>query len=456
MSPEIIARLSPLVALVLVAWLTVFVSAAQDEDRYDLLIKGGHVIDPKNGVDGLMDVAISAGRIAAVAPDLPAAQASRVVEAGDLYIVPGLIDLHVHVFHGMDPHASYGGGPNSLPPDGFTSRVGVTTAVDVGGAGWRTFHQFKEQVIDRAQTRILAFLNIVGWGMKGNPVEQDLGDMDPKLTAMRIREFPGLLVGVKVAHYTGPEWDPVTRAVQAGRLADVPVMVDFGRSTPPLPLQELLLTHLRPGDILTHTYAHADGRIPIVDERGNVRPFVWEARRRGVLFDVGHGGGSFVFRQAVPALKEGFAPDSISTDLHRGSMNAGMKDQLNVMSKFLNLGMSLPDVIERCTWNPARFIKREDLGHLSVGGPADVAVLRLRRGDFGFIDVGGGRMKGNLKLECELTLREGRVVWDLNGISRPDWDEDRSQEAEVRIQGSAQELGELEPDLDDSKGRSGE
>jgi len=198
--------------------------------------------------------------------------------------------------------------------------------------------------------------------------------------------------------------------------------VDFGGVVPELPLKDLLLEHLRPSDILTHTYAQVRGRIPIVDEQGNVRPYVLEARKRGIIFDVGHGGGSFVFRQAVPAIKQGFTPDSISTDLHRGSMNAGMKDMLNVMSKFLNMGMALPDVILRSTWNPAREIKRTELGHLSAGAPADVAVLRLRQGNFGFVDVGGGKMPGTLKLECELTLRDGQAVWDLNGISHREWE----------------------------------
>src|SRR5207249_3903782 len=190
--------------------------------------------------------------------------------------------------------------------------------------------------------------------------------------------------------------------------ADVPVMLDFGGVVPELPLKDLLLEHLRPSDILTHTYAQVRGRIPIVDEQGNVRPYVLEARKRGIIFDVGHGGGSFVFRQAVPAIKQGFTPDSISTDLHRGSMNAGMKDMLNVMSKFLNMDMPLPDVILRSTWNPAKEIKRPDLGNLSVGSAADLVVLSMRKGQFGFIDVDGGKMMGSQKLECELTVREGK------------------------------------------------
>jgi dihydroorotase len=160
----------------------------------------------------------------------------------------------------------------------------------------------------------------------------------------------------------------------------------------------------------------------MLDDSGKVMPFFWEARKRGVIFDVGHGGGSFVFRHAVPAMRQGLIPDSISTDLHITSMNAGMKDMLNVMSKFLNMGMTMEEVIKRSTWHPAREIKRETLGNLSIGAPADVTVLRLEKGDFGFVDVYGARMKGSQRLACELTIRDGKVVWDLNGITRQDWD----------------------------------
>jgi dihydroorotase len=389
--------------------------------EFDLLIANGHVIDPKNGIDAVMDVAVSGNRIALVAAKVARERARTVADASGLYVTPGLIDLHAHVFWGHDTNSQYSDGYSAVQPDSHSFRAGQTTLVDVGGAGWRNFPQFKEQVIDRSRTRVLSFINIVGSGMKGGPVEQNLSDMDPRLTAMRIREHKDLIVGVKVAHFNGPEWDPVTRAVQAGRETNVPVMVDFGGHTPPLPLEDLLLKHLRPGDILTHTYAHVGGRIPIVDEQGRVRPYVWEARKRGVIFDAGHGGGSFLFRQAVPAMKQGFHPDVISTDLHIGSMNSGMKDILNTMSKFLNMGMPLADVIKANTSRAAEVIQRSDLGHLGVGAEADVAVLNLRRGKFGFVDVSGGRLLGDQKLECELTVKGGRVVWDLNGISRPLW-----------------------------------
>jgi dihydroorotase len=392
------------------------------EQSFDLLIRGGQVIDPKNSIDGRRDLAISQGKIARVAERIPESQARKVIDASGLIVVPGLIDIHGHVFYGTEANAAYSNGPSAVPPDGFTFRSGVTTIVDPGGAGWRNFEQFKTNVVDRAQTRVLALLNIVGSGMKGGAVEQNLADMEAGATAACIGRFPGTLVGIKVAHYMGAEWDPVDRAVEAGRVAQVPVMIDFGGHQPELSLRDLFLVHLRPGDIFTHAYAHVRGRIPVVDEQGKVRDYVMEARKRGIIFDVGHGGGSFLFRQAIPALRQGFAPDSISTDLHIGSMNAGMKDMLNVMSKFLNMGVSISDVVTQSTWKPAQVIKRTDLGHLSVGAPADVAVLRIRQGDFGFVDTGGGKLPGNRRLECELTLREGRVVWDLNGISYPLWE----------------------------------
>jgi dihydroorotase len=253
----------------------------------------------------------------------------------------------------------------------------------------------------------------------GNDVEQNTEDMDPKATAKVAAENKEHVVGIKSAHFTPPNWTSVERALEAAKLAGVPLMVDFGRFQPERPFEELVTKRLRPGDIYTHTYLAA---VPMLDEKGKVRPYLFEARKRGVLFDAGHGGGSFVFKHAVPAIKQGFKPDSISTDLHVNSMNAGMKDMLNVMSKFLNIGMTLEEVIAASTWHPARQIKREQLGHLTVGAPADLAVLRVETGDFGFVDVLGARMKGNRRLAAELTVLDGLVVWDRNGLTREDWD----------------------------------
>jgi dihydroorotase len=246
--------------------------------------------------------------------------------------------------------------------------------------------------------------------------------MDPKLTAMVARKYKDYIVGIKLAHYSGPEWEPVQKMVQAGEMVEMPAMIDFGGNNPPLSLERLLIEEMRPGDIFTHCFANVRGRMAIVDDNGKIHPYVWEAQRKGLVFDVGHGGGSFLFDQAVPAMEQGFRPNSISTDLHTGSMNGGMKDMLNVMSKMLNLGMPLNEVINASTWNPAKIINRSDLGHLSEGSNADIAIFDLREGDFGFMDVKGFKINGKQKLECELTMLEGEIVWDLNGISGTLWE----------------------------------
>ncbi len=388
------------------------------QPKYDLLLKGGHVIDPKNGISAVRDVAIAGGRIAAVAASIAPAEARRVVDVSHMYVTPGLVDIHTHVFAGT--MGSEYTGEFCVRPDEFTFRSGVTTVVDAGSSGWRNFEAFQDQMFRRSKTRILAMLNIVGSGMGGRmDVEQNTSDMDPQRTAEMAKKHKDVVVGIKIAHYAGPEWIAVERAVEAGKLAGLPVMVDFATFRPERPFQDLVLKKLRPGDIYTHTYL---GAVPMLDSQGHLLPYLFEARKRGVIFDVGHGGGSFLFRQAVPAMKQGFPPDSISTDLHTSSMNAGMKNMLNLVSKFLNMGMSVDDAILKTTWNPAKEIHREELGHLSVGAVADVAVLRVEHGNFGFIDSSRRRMRGTQMMVGELTIRNGQIVWDLNGISVPDWD----------------------------------
>jgi dihydroorotase len=385
--------------------------------KYDLVIQGGELIDPRSGIRAVRDVGIRDHKVAAIEKDIPAANAIKVINVRGLLVTPGLVDIHTHDYAGTGRRDVYDG-DNSVYPDNFTFRSCVTTVADAGSSGWRNFPDFKDRIIDRSKTRVLAFINIVGHGMDGNPAEQNTADMDPAAAAAMAKQFPGIIVGFKTAHFEGPEWIAVDRAVEAGKLAGLPVMVDFGRFRPERPYQELVSSRLRPGDISTHMYIDF---IPMLDASGKVLPYLFAAKKRGVVFDVGHGGGSFVFNQAVPAVQQVFLPDSISTDLHINSMNAGMKDMLNVMSKFLNLGMSLEDVVLRSTWNPAKEIKHEELGHLSVGAPADLSVLRLEEGNFGFVDSLGGRLEGHQKLACELTVRNGLVVWDLNGIAREDW-----------------------------------
>ena len=398
--------------------LFVLITAVGFGQTYDLLLKGGHVIDPKNGISAIRDVAISGGKVAEVATAIPVAKASKVVDVHGLYVTPGLVDIHVHVYAGTGEKGQYTG-DLSVYPDGHTFRTGVTTVVDAGTSGWRNFPDFRQRVIDRARTRVFALINIVSHGMAGEDTfEQDTSEMDPKAAADMAMRNRDVVVGFKSAHFHGPEWTSVERAIEAGEIAKMPVMVDFGIFRPERPYEDLVTKKLRPGDISTHCYRDS---VPMLDAKGRIRPYLFEARKRGVIFDVGHGGGSFAFRQAVPAIRQGFPPDSISTDLHVNSMNGGMKDMLNLMSKFLNMGLSLDDVIRRSTWNPAREIHHEEIGNLSVGAPADIAVLRVLRGDFGFTDAYGARLRGNQKLQAELTVRDGKVVWDLNGITRPDW-----------------------------------
>jgi dihydroorotase len=397
-----------------------FLAIQGQSQSYDLLIRNGRVIDPKNKIDAKMDIAVSDGKIAKVAAKIEGT-ARQTIDATDLVVTPGLIDIHGHVFHGTQEDHYLSDGLSALPPDGFTLRVGVTTIVDCGGAGWRNFSTFKKNVIDKSTTRVLSFLNIVGHGMRGGNWEQDIADMDSKLSANTARSNKAHIVGFKLAHYSGYDWTPTERVVEAGKQADMPVIIDFGGARPALSLEELFMKKLRPGDIYTHAYAKLDGsRETIVDESTNtLRPFVQAARARGIVFDVGYGGASFNYTQAIPALKVGFYPTTISTDLHTGSMNTSMKDQLSVMSKFMQMGMPLAEVIKASSWSAAKAIKREELGHLSEGAEADIAILNIRKGNFGFYDKTGYKVNGTEKFECEVTVRAGKIAFDMNGRANP-------------------------------------
>ena len=388
------------------------ITSSSHAQNYSILIKGGHVIDPKNNINELMDIAINGDRIVQVAKNIDPKSAKQVVNAAGLYVTPGLVDIHSHNFHSMRP-----GDPVA---DGFTFRSGITTTVDAGSSGWKSFETFKEEVIDKSETRVLAWLNIVGEGYKGGAYEQNLGDMDAKLTSIVARRYKDHIIGVKTSHYNGPEWVPVDRAVEAGKLAgNIPVMVDFGGNTPAKSIEDLFFKHLRPGDIFTHCFAELGAsREAIVDTKTKkVKSFVFEAQKRGIIFDVGFGGISFAYSQAIPALQQGFYPNSISTDMNKGAINGAMKDLQTVMSRFLAMGMDLPEVIRASTSNPAKEIKREDLGNLSIGSGADAAIFNMREGKFGFFDYTGYKMTANKKLECEMTIRAGKIVYNLNGIS---------------------------------------
>jgi dihydroorotase len=401
--------------------------------RYDLLLKGGHVIDPANHIDEVRDVAIFQGKIAAVEKNIPVDQAGKVVDVSKLYVSPGLIDIHYHVGHGgaplnwFAPDARVHAPPLGIPAD-FALQSGVTTIVDAGTSGAETFLQEKEEVIDRAKVRVLAFLNIVANGMSGG-LEQSLDQMDSKLCADTIKKYPDLIVGVKTAHYWTKEawdaehvpWAAVDRAIECATVANVPLMVDFW-PRPERTYEDLILKKMRPGDIHTHVFAQ---QFPIILADGKLNPAIRDARARGVIFDVGHGAGSFWFRNALPASKQGFVPDSISTDLHIGDYTTVSMN--NVMSKFLALGVPLVDVIRRSTVNPASEIHRSELGTLSIGKDADIAVLDLMHGHFGYVDCGVAKMDANAQLMARMTIRAGRILYDPSGLSMVQWEKARPQ-----------------------------
>lgn len=379
----------------------------------DLLLKGGRVLDPKNSLDSKMDVAIKDGKIYRIAAEIPSSSAKKVLDVSGMLVSPGLINIHTHVYAGSKP--GFADGQSSQLPDAFAPRSGITTVVDAGTTGWRTFPDFKSKVVDPSLTRVLAFINIFETGFSaGSAIEPDLSTLDVQMTVDAIKKYPEFIVGTRIGHYKGKSWIPFDKASEAAKIADKPLFVEC--HMPEYSLEDQL-KRMRSGDIITHSFENVSERMPIVDEQGKLRAFVLEAQNRGVLFDVGHGGVGFWFNQAIPALKQGLLPNSFGTDEHRTSMNAGMKNMLNVMSKYLTIGMSIPDIIASGSWKPAKSIKREDLGNLSVGSVADIAVLSILNGKYGYVDSGGNRIEGNQKFEAELTVRAGRIIWDLNGLA---------------------------------------
>jgi len=335
------------------------------------------------------------------------------VDAKRFYVTPGLVDLHTHVY--------LKGRASTVVADDAALSNGTTTIVDAGVSGWKNFDDFKATVIDRSQVRILALLNIVGSGMNDDQSKENLvTDMDPAATAAKIAQYPNILVGVKTAHFSLPGWAAVERAIEAGRIANKPVMLDSsvysnsGRNT-----RDKVLKFMRPGDIHTHMYN--DHQLELLNRFTNkVQPWMWEARKRGVLFDTGHGAGGFLWPVAQAAVSQGFLPDTIGTDLHPGSILTLQVSVPNTISKLMNLGMSLQDGILRATVNPAKAIGRyPELGTLSEGATADVAVLELESGVFSFIDSMRKKLTGTKNLECVMTLRGGKVLFDRDARMLP-------------------------------------
>ena len=376
--------------------------------KYDLLLKGGRVIDPANNVDGVFDVAIAGRYVSSVENDIAPELARKVANVSGLIVTPGLIDLHAHFY----------GYPAAVLPDAHCLPEGTTTAVDAGGAGHLTFDDFDRKIISKSKTNVFALINIAGEGMVGLP-EQDLDGMDVDLTTAKIDQRPDRIVGVKVAHYAGPGWQPLDRGVQAAENTGTYVMVDQA-PIKSRPNNEMLLEHLRPGDITTHCYGFDK---PMIDSNNKVKPYFFEARERGVKFDVGHGAGSFSFRIAKNAIEQGFPPDTVSTDMHTASILSNQGTMPETMTKMLALGMDLPDIIERSTWAPALTIGHPELGNIGQTAFADIAVLEIAEGDFGLTDNGSGNRvyPSDKRIVCQMTVRNGEIVWDKNGRSRDSW-----------------------------------
>ena len=392
------------------------------EKQPGLLLTGGHVIDPANGLDGPADVELVDGRISAIGSGLKTSDARRIDVSG-LYVTPGIIDIHTHVYTFVRTAESFVEGMNA---DAHMFTSGVTTTVDAGTAGWRNFGHFKESCIDRSKVRILAFINIADDGMVCAASEQEVSNFRPGVVAAVAEEYSDIIVGIKSAHYwtsrswddDHPPWASVENAVEAGDRSGMPVMVDFWPRPPDRSYPELILEKLRPGDIHTHVFAR---QFPIIDNDGKAYSYLHEARKRGVVFDLGHGAASFWFRNAIPALEDGFPPDSISTDFHMGNVNGPVVSMIHTMSKYLSMGMSLTDVVARSTVAPAREIGRPSLGTLTPGSCADVAVFCKHTGSYGFTDCGDARLTGHEKLECAMTIRGGEIVYNPTGLGMPVW-----------------------------------
>ena len=388
--------------------------------QYDLVLRNGQVLDPKNHVAGKLDVAVRDGKIAAIEATIPASAAKQSVDISGLYLTPGLVDIHVHAFTGLR-HNAWGNGDLSVPADVIAIPNGVTTVADAGSSGWRDFPEFRRRIIDYSKTRILAFLNIVGAGMANDDdaAEQNEHDMDLDALSKTIAENRDIIVGIKTAHWQQPNFISVQKAVEAGRRNHLPVMVDFGWFDNKS-YEQMISSILRPGDISTHVFRMP---APLLTADGKPAPYMLEARKRGIKFDVGHGGGSFSFALAEPMVKNGFFPDSISTDLHVDSATGVMLNLPNVMSKMLALGVPLPEVIREATTNPASEIGHPELGQISVGSVADIAVLRVEQGNFGYADLAGGKVEGTERILAEMTIRAGHVVFDLNARTAVPWRE---------------------------------
>lgn len=375
---------------------------------YDLLIKGGHVVDPAAGVDGLCDVALEDGRVAAVEADIPAERAREVIAARDRYVVPGLIDLHSHVY--------WGGTSLGVRPEPVTRRSGATTLVDAGSAGPGNFHGFRAHIIEPSPVRVLPFLNISFAGIYAfwhTVMVGECGDLrllDQRECLRVAGENRDLVVGIKVrvgrntSEANGAA--PLELAIEVAEELGLRVMTHIDN---PPPSRREVLARLRSGDVLTHCYRPFPNAPTL---RGEVRPEMHEARARGVIFDIGHGQGSFGFASTRAMLDAGFLPDVISSDVHALCEHGPAFDLLVTLSKFLCLGVPLVEVIRAATESPARALGRSDLGTLRPGAAGDVVVLEMEEGAFDYVDVVDEHVTGDRRLAVRQVVLGGRLWHD--------------------------------------------
>ena len=370
---------------------------------YDLLIKGGRVIDPSQGLNSIQDVALMGGKVAFVQEDIPESQTRQLVDAHGLIVTPGLVDLHIHAYWGV---AHYG-----IEPDPGNIGKGVTTALDAGSAGARTFPAFRKYVLERSRTRLYAILNISAMGMISNKIGEleDLRWADVDEAVASVQANRDLVLGIKARlsrHLAGDhDVDALKRALEAAEALDTFLMIHVGDTKTPL---EELCNMLRPGDVVTHCF-HGKPH-GVLDNTGKVIDGIWEAQERGVIFDTGHGVGSFSFDTAEKALSQGLLPGNISSDLHMYNIEGPVYDQVTTLSKFLHLGLSLEEVLRRSTHTAATAISKADaLGTLKVGAEGDVTVLRLEDGNFTFFDSHKKSVTAQQRLAHVLTVKGGSV-----------------------------------------------
>ncbi|MCP4382769.1 MAG: amidohydrolase/deacetylase family metallohydrolase [Hyphomicrobiales bacterium] len=372
----------------------------------DLILAGGHVIDPRSARSGVSDVGFSGNRVAGVAEKLDTSTARKTIDVSGKYVVPGLIDLHTHVYHG--------GTSLGVDADHLARRAGTTTFVDAGSAGPGNFLGFHDHVIQRSRARILAFLNISFAGIYAHTLRvgecKDLELCDPAVTLDKAREFGDSIIGIKVrvGAYTsaGNGAAPLKLAKQASDALHKPLMSHI--DLPPPTIQEVVDT-LGPGDILTHCFRPQQNQ-PF-GPAGMIYPEVIGARERGVVFDVGHGLGSLGFETASRMLELGFEPDCISSDVHAESIDGPAYDLLHVMSKFMALGMGLEKVVEKATVAPARAIGHSEIGYLGDGALADATIFHIEEGRFTYVDTIGETISSDSRLVCDGLVIDG-TFWD--------------------------------------------